>query len=127
MIDEIWKAHPVYPFDVSSEGRVRSHATGTVLRGYLSGGGSAGAANNGKWRPNTYRRVAAGRDYDVANPAVHRLVLETFVGPGDGYEADHVNGDRLDNRLENLRWLTPEDNRLFARLRREASTESGNL
>lgn len=127
MKHETWRAHPLYPVDVSSAGRVRSHATGTVLRGFLTGGGSAGAANNYRKRPNTYRRFDMGRGYDVRYPAAHRLVLETFVGPGEGYEADHVNGDRQDNRLENLRWVTPEDNRLFARLRREASTERSAL
>lgn len=36
---------------------------------------------------------------------VHRLVLETFVGPADyNEEARHINGDLADNRLENLQW-----------------------
>lgn len=43
---------------------------------------------------------------------VHRLVLEAFVGPcPPGMECRHLNGNRLDNRLENLRWGTPEENR----------------
>ena len=42
---------------------------------------------------------------------VHRLVLEAFVGPcPEGLEACHSNGDPTDNRLENLRWGTHEDN-----------------
>jgi hypothetical protein len=36
---------------------------------------------------------------------VHRLVLETFVGPcPPGFEACHNNGVRADCRLSNLRW-----------------------
>lgn len=36
---------------------------------------------------------------------VHRLVLETFVGPAPkGTECCHANGDPHDNRLPNLRW-----------------------
>ena len=43
---------------------------------------------------------------------IHRLVLETFVGPcPKGMEACHNNGNRLDNRLENLRWDTRSNNR----------------
>jgi len=43
--------------------------------------------------------------------AIHRLVLETFVGPcSAGYEALHCNGEREDNRLVNLRWDTHEAN-----------------
>lgn len=38
---------------------------------------------------------------------VHRLVLMTFVGPRPpGFEACHNNSDKLDNRLNNLRWDT---------------------
>jgi hypothetical protein len=43
---------------------------------------------------------------------VHRLVLVAFVGPcPEGHEACHNNGIRHDNRLENLRWGTPAENR----------------
>lgn len=46
---------------------------------------------------------------DLYNPrrrvAVHRLVLEAFVGPAaEGQECCHNNGEPQDNRLVNLRW-----------------------
>lgn len=42
---------------------------------------------------------------------VHRLVLETFVGPcPDGTEACHNNGVWADCRLVNLRWDTRKSN-----------------
>jgi hypothetical protein len=42
---------------------------------------------------------------------VHRAVLTTFVGPcPDGMEGTHRNGNKADNRLENLRWATHADN-----------------
>lgn len=35
--------------------------------------------------------------------SVHRLVWETFVGPiTEGYDVHHKNGNKKDNRLENL-------------------------
>ena len=43
--------------------------------------------------------------------AVHRLVLETFVGPcPSGYQCCHWDGVPSNNHLENLRWGTPKDN-----------------
>lgn len=43
---------------------------------------------------------------------VHRLVLQAFVGPcPDGLECRHLNGDPTDNRVENLAWGTPSENR----------------
>jgi hypothetical protein len=42
---------------------------------------------------------------------VHRLVLETFVGPRPkGFVCRHLNGIRADNRLENIRWGTYAEN-----------------
>jgi hypothetical protein len=42
---------------------------------------------------------------------VHVLVLECFVGPRpEGMQCCHINGNPKDNRLENLRWGTPESN-----------------
>jgi hypothetical protein len=43
---------------------------------------------------------------------VHRLVCEAFHGnPKPGDEADHINGDKTDNRAANLRWLPMRQNR----------------
>lgn len=43
--------------------------------------------------------------------SVHRLVYETFVGEiPQGYQIDHINTIRDDNRLENLRCVTRTEN-----------------
>ena len=41
---------------------------------------------------------------------LHRLVLDAFIGPEPNLLCDHINGKRDDNRLENLRWVTHEQN-----------------
>lgn len=42
---------------------------------------------------------------------VHRAVYETFVGEiPEGYEIDHINTKRDDNRVENLRAVTHAEN-----------------
>lgn len=43
--------------------------------------------------------------------AIHRLVLEAFIGPCEnGMDGCHNNGIKTDNRLENLRWDTRKNN-----------------
>lgn len=45
------------------------------------------------------------------NIAVHRLILEAFVGPRTaGMECRHLDGNQGNNRLDNLAWGTRKEN-----------------
>lgn len=56
--------------------------------------------------------VKLRKDGLISSRYVHQLVLEAFVGPRpDGMFACHWNDVPDDNRLENLRWATPRENR----------------
>ena len=60
---------------------------------------------------NGYLSLLLSRDKKSYNCRVHRLVLETYVGPRPkGMECRHLNGNRQDNRLENLKWGTRSEN-----------------
>jgi len=61
---------------------------------------------------NGYLRVTLCKFNKPKKFPIHHLVLIAFVGPQPSpvHQCNHANGDRADNRLENLSWVTPSEN-----------------
>lgn len=104
---ERWLPVPGFQvYEVSSAGRVRRSSTGRVL--------SASPLNRktrGRRIKRLHLRVGLSVDGVVQTKTVHSLVAAAFLGPRPaGHEIDHVNDDGTDNRVENLRYVTPAVN-----------------
>jgi hypothetical protein len=117
MTEEQWKAIDKYEnyYEVSSHGRVRSvdrvvkdsHETITGVR-KISGRILSPAPNRGG---SGYLKVVLCKDSKPRTFDVHRLVLETFIGPPpDEMQGCHTDGNNKNNKLENLRWDTIVNN-----------------
>ncbi len=94
-------------YRVGSDGHVYSR----WVRGYRGSLGTRWKKLRVRVRPGGYPFISVRRFGVLKNLATHRLVLEAFVGPcPDGMEGCHNNGNKLDNRLVNLRWDTRSSN-----------------
>jgi len=99
---ETWKTIPGWAYEASTFGQIRACNTGRILKLHVRKKGPSGPY---------YVRVGLYRERKQFHLHVHRLVLEAFVGTRPaGRQCRHLNGDPIDNRLENLAWGTDEEN-----------------
>jgi hypothetical protein len=97
---EEWKDVVGYEgaYQVSNAGQVRSVER---LVGHVSGGALRKGRLLKQWLNNSgYPQVGLSNGNKVRNREVHRLVVDAFLGPA--VEINHIDGNKQNNRLENL-------------------------
>ena len=100
MDEELWKEWPQDPrIKVSNKGNVVSCKRGAPHPLKVC------YTNNG------YQMVSAGSGSSTNKQYVHRLVAETWIdNPHHHRDVNHINGDKNDNRAENLEWASHSEN-----------------
>ena len=65
-----------------------------------------------------YRKICHRQESGSAQKlhSVHRLIAETFIpNPDNLPEVNHINEDKLDNRVDNLEWCTRQYNTAYSK------------
>lgn len=64
---------------------------------------------------NGYVTVWLGIDGKSKTPSLHRLVAKAFVpNPDNKSQVNHIDGNKHNNRADNLEWVTPSENMIHA-------------
>ena len=97
---EIWKDIPEFDgYQVSNFGRVKSlpraghHKKDIIMKDFIINSG--------------YKCVTINKK----NKTIHRLVAKAFIkNPYNKNQVNHINGNKLDNHVDNLEWVTQGEN-----------------
>lgn len=85
-------------YEISNYGNVRNTVTGKYLKPSIS--------KTGYYFVKLDRAGAPRK-----NAFIHRLVAENFILPVNGkFQVNHKDGDKSNNCVENLEWVTPAEN-----------------
>lgn len=96
---EEWRTYQNTIYMISNLGRVKNAKTGAILQGKITSSG--------------YREFCLTIDKKKKSFCCHKLVWEVWVGTEQD-TINHINGNKLDNRLVNLENVSNQENTLKA-------------
>ena len=98
---EVWKQISNLPYEISSLGKIRN-LKGKVLKTYIQNSG--------------YEQIKLNYQGLHIHKSIHRLVAEAFItNPLNKLYVNHIDGNKLNNTIDNLEWCTNSENILHAR------------
>lgn len=109
MKNENWKIIDEYPtYQVSNFGRVRSYKSRNIVL-------QVPQVKKSEIDVCGYERVSLCKNSICKHHKVHRLVAKSFIkNTGEKSEVNHKDGNRINNNVENLEWVSRSENMVHA-------------
>lgn len=112
-MEEIWKPIIGYEglFEVSNLGRVKNSRFNKLKKARIRSG---------------YYSVTLFKNGKLKSVSVHRIMAESFLA--DKKECvNHIDGNKLNNNLNNLEWVSYRENSVHRDLNRKTKTGESNI
>jgi hypothetical protein len=112
-MDEIWKPIIGYEglFEVSSLGRVKNCRFNKFKKQRIRSG---------------YYSVTLFKDKKLKSLSIHRIMAEAFLENRKEC-VNHIDGNKLNNNLNNLEWVSYRENAVHRDLKKDTKTGKANI
>ena len=98
MDTELWRTNEDYPkYEFSNYGNIRNIKNGHFLKYAVNKGGY-------------FKITLYDKNNNVVTRTVHRVIAETFYGPHPELVVNHIDGNKQNNIITNLEFITAKEN-----------------
>lgn len=119
-MEEFWKPCPDYEqyYEVSTLGRIRTRRVfipNESLFGDVGGYFKKQSIKTQTVNRDGYMTTKLCKDGKCLRRTVHRMVAKAFLeNPDNLSQVNHIDGDKTNNQVDNLEWISPSGNIIHA-------------